>query len=223
MLLAIDTSTSWISLALYDGSFVRYEVTWQTQHHHTIELAPAIDLLFTRTGTTSADLTAIAIAIGPGSFTSLRIGVAAAKGLALALKIPLVGIPSLDVIALAQPVNEKPLIAVLSAGRTRLAYAEYRLEDTQWQQVSQPAVIEPKDLVKTITEPTLVAGELSESARAIISRRWKNAILASPAHALRRASYLAEIAWRRLTAGDTDDIHHLAPIYLSTANHPIPV
>jgi len=222
VLLAIDTSTSWISLALYDGNFVRYEVTWQTRHHHTIELAPAVEDLFTRTGTTAADLTGVAVAIGPGSFTSLRIGLAAAKGLALALNIPLLGVPSLDIVALAQPVDERPLVAVLSAGRTRLAYAEYRLEGNQWQQVSEPAVIDPKDLVKTINEPTLVAGELSESSRAIIGRRWKNAILASPAQSMRRASYLAEIAWKRLTAGLTDDPYHLAPIYLSTTNHLIP-
>lgn len=222
MLLAIDTSTSWISLALYDDSFVRYEVTWQTRHHHTIELAPAMDTLFARTGTKAADLTGVAVAIGPGSFTSLRIGLAAAKGLALALNIPLVGVPSLDIVALAQPLDEKPLIAVLSAGRTRLAYAEYQLDGGQWHQVSEPAVIDPKDLVKTINEPTLVAGELSEPARAIISRRWKNAIIASPAQSMRRASYLAEIAWKRLAAGQTDDPHQLTPIYLSTAHHPIP-
>lgn len=222
MLLAIDTSTSWISLALYDGSFVRYETTWQTQHHHTIELAPAINVLLAQTATAPADLTGIAVAVGPGSFTSLRIGLAAAKGFALALNIPLVGVPSLDVVALSQPLDEKPLIAVLTAGRTRLAYAEYRCEGSQWQQVSEPDVIDPKDLVKTITEPTLVAGELTESARTIIGRRWKNAILASPAQSLRRASYLAEIAWGRVAAGYLDDPHSLAPIYLSTAHHPIP-
>jgi len=81
VLLAIDTSTTWISLALYDGVSVQYEVTWRSQHHHTVELAPAIHQLFKRTGSSGADLTGIAIAIGPGSFTSLRIGLAAAKGL----------------------------------------------------------------------------------------------------------------------------------------------
>ena len=82
MLLAIDTSTAWISLALYDGNFIQYEATWQAQHHHTVALAPALAEMFQKTGLKGEDLTGLAVALGPGSFTSLRIGLAAAKGLA---------------------------------------------------------------------------------------------------------------------------------------------
>lgn len=221
MLLAFDTSTSWISLALYDGTFVHYELTWQSQRHHTVELAPAINELYLRTGASGQDLTAIAVAIGPGSFTSLRIGLAAAKGLSLALNKPLIGVPSLDVIAAAQPLDDKPMIAVLHAGRSRLAYAPYQVEGSSWQPQAEPSVIDAKDLVKTITDPTLVCGELTEEARSIIGRRWKNAIIASPARCLRRAGFLAEIGWERLLNGQTDDPLSLAPIYLSTAT-PIP-
>ncbi|MBG0786759.1 MAG: tRNA (adenosine(37)-N6)-threonylcarbamoyltransferase complex dimerization subunit type 1 TsaB [Anaerolineaceae bacterium] len=219
MLLAIDTSTSWISLALYDGISVLYETTWQSQHHHTVELAPAIDQLFERTGTQPSDLNGIAVAIGPGSFTSLRIGVAAAKGLALALKIPLVGVPSLDILAAAQPLDEIPLIAVLHAGRTRLAYITYLVEGGAWQPQHEPAAIDASDLVKTIESPTLIAGELSEEARTVLGRRWKNAMIAPPARCLRRAGYLAEIGWERLMSDRVDNPVTLAPIYLSTVNN----
>jgi tRNA threonylcarbamoyladenosine biosynthesis protein TsaB len=223
VLLAIDTSTSWISLALYDGTFVRYEETWQSQHHHTVELVPAIDQIFKRTGTASQDLTGVAIATGPGSFTSLRIGMAAAKGFALALKIPLMGVPSLDVIARAQPLEaDIPLLAVLQAGRTRLAYAVYHVHDSAWTRESDADIITPQDLVKTITEPTLICGELSEEARAVIGRRWKNAKIASPARCLRRAGFLAEMGWERLVNDQMDDPIKLTPIYLSTSNNPIP-
>ena len=219
MLLAIDSSTSWISLALYDGISVLYETTWQSQHHHTVELAPAIDELFERTGTKPIDLTGIAVAIGPGSFTSLRIGVAAAKGLALALKIPLVGVPSLDILAAAQPLDEIPLIAILHAGRTRLAYVTYLVEGGAWQPQHEPAAIDASDLVKTISSPTLIAGELSEEARSVLGRRWKNAMIAPPARCLRRAGYLAELGWDRLMSDRVDDPVTLAPIYLSTVNN----
>lgn len=223
MLLAIDTSTSWISLALYDGTYVLYEETWQSQHHHTVELAPAIELMFARTGMSSQALTGIAVATGPGSFTSLRIGLAAAKGFALALNIPLVGVPSLDIIARAQPPEEdKPLLAVLHAGRTRLAYASYRVNDGQWVRETDPEIISPQDLVKTISDPTLISGELSQEARAVVGRRWKNALIAQPAHCLRRAGFLAEMGWERLMKGQTDDPVALTPIYLSTSNLPIP-
>jgi len=222
VLLAIDTSTSWISLALYDGIVVRYEIAWQSQHHHTVELAPAIERLFLHTGTSSQALTGLAVALGPGSFTSLRIGLAAVKGLSLARKLPVVGVPTLDIIATAQPLDEKPMIAVLHAGRTRLAYAHYRVENGAWQPQDQPSAIEPQDLVKTITEPTLICGELSEEARSTIGRRWKNAIIASPARCLRRAGFLAEMGWERLLKDQGDDPLSLAPIYLSTAATPLP-
>ena len=221
MLLAIDTSTSWISLALYDGVQVKYEITWQSQHHHTVELAPAIVQLFDHTGTQTRDLTGLAVATGPGSFTSLRIGVAAAKGMALGLKLPLVGIPSLDVIAYAQPLDERPLIAVLHAGRSRLAYVTYLVEGDQWCPQHEPAVLDAKDLVKTISAPTLIAGELSEEARTILGRRWKNAMIVQPARCLRRAGFLAEMGWARLMNDQVDDPVTLTPIYLSTTT-PIP-
>jgi len=83
-------------------------------------------------------------------------------------------------------------------------------------------VIDPKDLVKTISQPTLICGELSEEARSTIGRRWKNAILASPSLSLRRAGFLAEIGWGRLMNNQSDDPVTLSPIYLSTSNNPIP-
>ncbi len=221
MLLAIDTSTSWISLALYDGTYVRYETTWRSQHHHTVDLAPAMDRLFERTGIAPKGLIGCAVAIGPGSFTSLRIGLAAAKGLSLGLNIPLIGVPSLDVLAAAQPLDERPMLAVLHAGRTRLAYVRYQVENGAWQAQETPSVIKAEELVKTIHEPTLICGELSEEARSVLGRRWKNAIIASPARCLRRASFLAEIGWERLMNNQTDDPVSLSPIYLSTAT-PIP-
>jgi tRNA threonylcarbamoyladenosine biosynthesis protein TsaB len=223
VLLAIDTSTSWISLALYDGNFVKYEETWQSQHHHTVELAPAIERIFARTGSNSQDLTGVAVAIGPGSFTSLRIGLAAAKGFALALKIPIIGIPSLEVVAAAQPLDaEKPLIAVLHAGRTRLAFAKYQVENECWVRRSGPDLITPQDLVQSMNEPTLITGELSQKVRGVIGRRWKNALIAKPARCLRRAGFLAELGWDRLMKDQTDDPISLTPIYLSTSKTPIP-
>jgi tRNA threonylcarbamoyladenosine biosynthesis protein TsaB len=76
MLLAVDTSTLWIGLALYDESQVLAETIWHTENHHTIELVPSIDNLLRRCKVTPADLQVLAVATGPGSFTSLRISLA---------------------------------------------------------------------------------------------------------------------------------------------------
>ena len=219
MLLALDTSTSWISLALYDGTYVRYETTWESQHHHTVELAPAIERLFQKTGITHEDLTSLAVATGQGSFTSLRIGLALVKGMALALSIPVVGVPSLDVIAAAQPLDERPMLAVLHAGRRRLAYVTYKVQGDAWVAQDEPAVVDARELVRTIVSPTLICGELSQEGRSILGRRWKNAEIVPPERCLRRAGFLAALGWVRIIVGDFDDPATLSPIYLSTANN----
>ena len=116
MLLAVDTSTRWIGLALYNESQVLGEFIWQTHNFHTVELAPALEQLLERCKAAPKDLQALAVALGPGSFTSLRIGLAAVKGMALGLKIPIIGIPSLDIVAFSQPVKRDPPHSC-SAGR----------------------------------------------------------------------------------------------------------
>jgi tRNA threonylcarbamoyladenosine biosynthesis protein TsaB len=217
MLLAVDTSTSWIGLALYDGVRVLGEMTWQSKSHHTVELSPGVNQLFARCGVRASDLNALGVAIGPGSFTSLRIGLALVKGMALALRIPVVGVPSLDILAAAQPVRELQLAAVLQAGRGRLAVVWYEVKNGAWQSCSEPQITTAEELVLQLNKPTWVVGEMNASERQVLARRRKNAIIASPAQSMRRPSYLAEIAWDRWRAGQIDEVVALSPIYLHVA------
>lgn len=217
MLLAIDTSTRWTGLALYDGVDVIGELIWQTRNHHTVELAPAIQELFHRCGIHAHSLEVIGVAQGPGSFTSLRIGMAVAKGMALALHIPVIGVPTLDILAIAQPVRALPMAAVLQAGRGRLAVGWYTSESTAWRPQGEVQVMTAPELSHQIAKPTLICGELTASDRQVLGRKHKNVILASPAQTLRRPSYLAELAWNRWKAGLIDPVVALAPVYLHTA------
>lgn len=217
MLLAIDCSTSWVGLALYDGAQVTGETIWQTRNHHTVELAPAVDDLLKRCGLLPTDLSAVAAALGPGSFTSLRIGLAVAKGLALALRLPVAGVPTLDILAAAQPVRDLPLAAVIQAGRGRLAVGWYAPGPRgTWAAQGEPEAMTLETLNQRIEKPTLVCGELSAEERQVLARRRKSIQLATPAQSVRRPSYLAELAWKRIQSGKTDDVVTLAPIYLRT-------
>jgi len=130
MLLAVDTSTAQIGLALYDDARVTAESLWQSHQHHTVELAPALAELLKRTGVSIDDIQALGVALGPGSFTALRVGLSFVKGLALARHIPVIGIPSLDVLAGGLPLARLPLAAVLQAGRGRLAIGMYKATKT---------------------------------------------------------------------------------------------
>jgi tRNA threonylcarbamoyladenosine biosynthesis protein TsaB len=216
MLLALDTSTQWIGLALYDGVQVLGEEIWQTHNHHTVEIAPAVQRLMGRCAVLPSALEGIGVALGPGSFTSLRIGLAVAKGMALALHLPVAGIPSLDVLAAAQPVQDFPLAAVLQSGRNKLALGWYDAVDGAWQSRGEAEVTTAEALTASIHKPTLVAGELTAAERQTLARKRRNVILASPAQSMRRPAVLAELAWARLKAGQFDEIVSLAPIYLRT-------
>jgi tRNA threonylcarbamoyladenosine biosynthesis protein TsaB len=167
-----------------------------------------------KAGFAITDLEAIAIATGPGSFTGLRIGMAFAKGLALARRIALVGIPSLDVLAAGQPLKQLPMAAVLRAGRGRLAVGWYQAGKKNWEATGRLDVFTAESLAEQLNEPTLVCGELAVEERRTLRRNRRHVILASPAWSVRRPAFLAELAWVRWQAGRTDDPTSLSPIYL---------
>jgi tRNA threonylcarbamoyladenosine biosynthesis protein TsaB len=222
MLLAIDTSTVQLGLALYDDATVAAELTWTSRQRHTAELAPALAGLLSRTGISMGDISALGVAIGPGSFTSLRVGLAFAKGLALARKIPIIGVPTLDVVAASQPVQAIPLAAVLQAGRTRVAVGWYQASENKWQAEGVARTMTVDELAELIQHPTLVVGELNGEERQRLARKRRNVILSSPAQSVRRPALLAELAWERWQAGNVNELASLAPIYLhSTADVPV--
>ncbi|OGN93069.1 MAG: tRNA (adenosine(37)-N6)-threonylcarbamoyltransferase complex dimerization subunit type 1 TsaB [Chloroflexi bacterium RBG_13_50_21] len=222
MLLAIDTSTRNVGIAIYDGIQVLCETTWASHDYHTVELAPAISDTLSRAGLAIQDLKLLAVATGPGSFTGLRIGIAVAKGIALACHLPIIGIPTLDIVAESQPISlGLPLAAVLQAGRGRLAVGWYTATDARWQLNPPVEIMEALILSRHIHEPTLVCGELNEEQQHALARKYKNVILASPAHSVRRPALLAELAWNRWLSGDVDDPATISPTYLH-AGEPIP-
>ncbi len=219
MLLALDTSTRRIGVALYDAAQVLFETMWTSNFHHTVELAPAVQRALRHAGRSMDDVQAVAVAVGPGSFTSLRSGLAFAKGLALARSLPLIGVPSLDFLAASQPVSsDYRLAAVLEAGRKRLAVGWYECVEAAWQPTGRLELLTAAGLSQKIRQPTWVCGELDESARALLRRKWKNVRLASPAQSQRRPAFLAELAWARRQAGKLDDPATLSPIYLSQSS-----
>jgi tRNA threonylcarbamoyladenosine biosynthesis protein TsaB len=221
MILVIDTSTEWVGLALFDGEQVICEQTWKSHNRHTVELVPAIDQMLKRVGVKKVDLTGLGVALGPGSFTSLRIGVTVAKGLAMALKLPVVGIHSLDILAAGQPATGIPLWAILHAGRGLLAFSPYLHDGTAWVRQADAIVITARDLEDKVISPVYVCGEMTPQERQILGRKWKTVKVASPSMCLRRPAILAELTWKKLQANEIDALISLSPIYLHTST-PIP-
>jgi tRNA threonylcarbamoyladenosine biosynthesis protein TsaB len=221
MLLAVDTSTAQVGLALYDGAQVIGEYAWRSSQRHTVELAPAISELLTRSGLSMEDVRALGVALGPGSFTSLRVGLALVKGLALARHLPLIGIPTLDILAAAQPPSRLPLVVAIQAGRGRLAVGWYKSSKNGWQARGPARVVTLAALIDEIESPSIVCGELTAEERQRFEAKKTNVHLASPAQSVRRPAILADLAWARWQEGKVDDEASLAPIYLHVAE-PLP-
>jgi tRNA threonylcarbamoyladenosine biosynthesis protein TsaB len=231
MLLAIDTSTAQIGLALHDGEFIPGEIVWQSRAHHTEQLAPALAELLDRVSLKMDSIEALGVAIGPGSFTSLRVGLAFVKGLALARHLPLIGIPTLDIVVAAIPISDssfkgagtkgsrtdRKLAAVLQAGRGRLAVGWYKPTSSGWLAEGPATTTTAEELEQKIHKPVIICGELSPEDRRCLGRKFKNITLASPAQCVRRPGILAELAWTRWKAGKTDAAESLGPIYLHVA------
>ena len=220
-ILALDTSTHAIGIALMDNAQVHCEHTWLSQDYHTVELAPMVEQALLRSQIQKEHLCALAVAIGPGSFTGLRIGLALAKGMALALHIPIIGIPTLDILAASQPKQETNLLCLLRAGRTRLAMREYSLQ-SQGRIAKGDYEVHPiQDILDKITDRTWICGELNPEERQILAGN-PFVMLASPPQCVRRPAQLAALAWQRWQQGKFDDPISLSPIYLHY-NDPISI
>ena len=216
MLLAVDTSNEWMGLAVYDGKQVIGERAWKSGQHHTVELAPAIQELMASKNLKMENITAVGVAIGPGSFTSLRVGLALAKGIAFARNIPLIGIPTLDILARAQPESTLPLAVAIQAGRGRYALGWYKNVEGVWQAEGPARVVPAQAINDEVASLSLVCGEFTDEVRQKINEN-KNAQLTSPDDSQRKPAMLAKLAWARFQHGDVDDAASLAPIYLHTA------
>ncbi len=217
MLLALDTATRTYGAALHDGERLMAEQLWLGSGPATAAFAPEVALLLRRVGVSPGDLSGLAVAQGPGSFTGLRIGLALAKGMALGRSLPLVGVPTHRILAEGQRPRLEPMLALVEAGRGRAAGQRFAWGGEGWQATSQVEVKSYDAWWEGLSEPTYVCGELDRETRAIAKGK-RNALLAPGAWCARRPAILAELAWDALRqAGSGRSAGVLAPIYLDAA------
>jgi tRNA threonylcarbamoyl adenosine modification protein YeaZ len=214
MELAIDTSTDYCSVGLSHNGVITAELTWHSERNHTVELAPTIDRLFHQTDGSTGSLESIFVARGPGSFNGLRVGMSAAKGLAFALDIPLVGISTLEIEAYPFAFTGLPIIPIHNAGRGEIATAVYQLRDT-WRCLTPERITTVEILCQQTRRKTIFCGEIPASIIEELKKKLeKYAIIPEAEARLRHAGYLAALGWQRLTRGQADDAASLQPLYL---------
>jgi tRNA threonylcarbamoyladenosine biosynthesis protein TsaB len=217
LLLAIDTATHYAGLALYDGDVIQSEAYWRSQHNHSVELMPALVRMLERQGHGAQDLSVVGVSIGPGSFTGLRIGLSVAKGLAHSLGIPIIAVPTLDILAFQQEHQRRPIWAVIQAGRGRLCSARYERRRGQWRRRGEFRLTTLDGFIGLLTDRCIVCGELTRRQVIHVSSQTEAEVtFAQPSQTMRRPACLAELAWRRFQRGQREDLTTLSPVYLHT-------
>jgi tRNA threonylcarbamoyladenosine biosynthesis protein TsaB len=217
--LAVESSTLTGAVALMDGERVVGESRLNIAVTHGERLLAAVDGLLRAAGWTLADVEGLAVAIGPGSFTGLRIGVSTLKALAFATGRPLVGVPTLDGLAWSVPFAAHPVCPVLDARKGEVYTALYRTAGGRLERLGPDRAIDPARLAEELAgdraEPVIFVGDGVASHGEVFRRvLGPAACLAPPGLRLPSAVSVADLARGPLGRGEVADPAALVPIYV---------
>lgn len=213
-LLAIETATQQMGVAVIDGGLVRSCFELQARHPHSVELPGAVTRVCEAAGMPLSMMEAVIVDIGPGSFTGLRIGLAFTKSLAFPRKLPLVGIPSLDVLAAQLPYSRYTVCPILDAKRGNVYAASYKVETEVPVKQSDYSLAPIETVLESLKSPVVFLGDGVPLWKEKILTVQPDARFAPSDLWLPRASTLARIGWQRFQDGLRDNAQDLVPMYL---------
>ncbi len=215
LILAIDTSTNVGTVALYsDETGLVGEITINIKRTHSENIMTAIDDLLKITEHTIKDVDKFAVSIGPGSFTGIRIGVAAAKGLAYSTGKPIAGVNELDAIAACAAETDCEIIPIIDARKERGYYSRYRYENEKLVRVDEYGVGEIREYLEDKKDKKILfLGDGAIKYSGLIKEiMGDNARFAKKSLSLPRAAVIGE-----LSADMEDNLYTMEPFYLSKA------
>jgi tRNA threonylcarbamoyladenosine biosynthesis protein TsaB len=162
LILGITTSTAQVGCAIGGHEGVLGAIHSTRGRRHAETLTPAIDFLCRQSRVALSDIGAIAVDLGPGLFTGLRVGVAAGKALSHARRLPMIGVTSLDLVAFPLRHSHRRIVCALDAGRGEIFHASYRQSPGGVQRITEPQVASPAELASDLEvagEEVLLAGD----------------------------------------------------------------
>lgn len=215
--LALDTATLVSSVALATEDTLVAEITLQTKLTHSEVLMPHIAQILTMAQITKRQLSAIAVSIGPGSFTGLRIGLATAKTMAYALDIPVIGVPTLAALAYGCCLPGVIMAPLLDAQKGNVYTALYEWQDHDMLEVQAPHVLAFQDILEALRskdKPVVVLGEGAVLFREEVRAAGGNIVLAPPHFIMPRAANVAIFGQQLMRQGYRDNLMTLEPLYI---------
>jgi len=216
LILGITTSTPQVGCAIGGHEGILGQLHSSRGKRHAETLIPAIEFLCRQTRVELSDIGAIAVDLGPGLFTGLRVGVAAGKALSHARRLPMIGVTSLDLLAFPLRHSNRRIVCALDAGRGEIFHASYRHSPGGVQRLSPPAVVTPADLASDLqatNEETLLVGDGALRHRALFDE-LRRVELADPGMAHPSAGSLVQLAHSRALREEFVSPSELTPLYL---------
>ncbi len=215
IVLGIDTATSGLGVSVAGDEGIIVEMSENTGLRHSQGLLPATERALSSAGLTVSDLDAVAVTLGPGSFTSVRIGLSTAKGLCMARDLPLVGISSLAARAARTPFSELPVVVWLDAKRDEVYTGTFDTSDGNPREISAETVVAPAEWLEKDPVPALFAGDGAIAYHSdIVARLGESARFAPAWTGTPCAGVVAVLGREKAIEGDTLSVGDAAPAYL---------
>ena len=213
-LLAVESATLSGGAAILDGDRLLGEITLNIAITHSERLLAAVDRLLADCGLAPADLEGLAVSVGPGSFTGLRVGLATVKGLAMALDLPIAPVPTLDALAARLPFADAPVCPILDARKNEVYLSLYRWRGDRMCREREYLALPPELAAAELTAPVILLGDGIEACRPWLDGQGDGIRIAPAAQRLPAAATVAEVGHAVLAAGDGVGAEALVPLYL---------
>jgi tRNA threonylcarbamoyladenosine biosynthesis protein TsaB len=208
--LAVDTTSRWSSVALIQDGEVCGEMRLREEGGgHSTTLVPAIESLLKGLGRRPSDIDAFAVALGPGSFTGVRVGISTVQGLALGSGRPVVGMTSLEILAAKMQGASEALAPMVDAYRDQVFIAVF---DAQLRVQVAPAALAPEAAVDALPQGAALLGDGARRYQELIAARRPD--VRFPDRSLFLAATLGRLAGPKLARGESSDAAALRPVYL---------
>jgi tRNA threonylcarbamoyladenosine biosynthesis protein TsaB len=198
-----------------DKTSLLSEFTLDREETHSKHLMDMIKTVLRMSGLFFSDLDGFAVTRGPGSFTGLRIGISTVKGLAVASEKPVVGVSSLEALALQVSYSQDLICPVLDARKGEVYFSRYRIIDGHLKKQTKERVSNPDKAVDDLNEPCLFVGNGALLYKNMITEKMGEFASFAPMiqHTI-RASTLAYLSMPKFETDDTDDVEKILPYYI---------
>lgn len=216
-ILAVDTSATAASVAVAEENKLIGEFSINTALTHSQTLMPMVDELLKNTGLSVNDIDAVAVNAGPGSFTGVRIGVAAVKGIAFPKNLPCVSVSTLESMAYNMLGNDCIVCSVMDARCSQVYNALFRVKGCTVTRMTDDRALSLTDLkneLQNINEKVVLVGDGAVLCSKFLGEELENIMLAPFNNRIQTASSIAYAAFEKINNGETVKADELMPVYL---------